>query len=195
MKTNTILFFVLLALVLIVSVGCGENSKNDDVTSYASLPLTCGSGAQHAQLWRGHRQHGFFPYGNYAGYSNGYGAPRRYYQYSNVRNNSWGYNQNQSFCGCPTGFIPACDSDFGMTCVAQNAYSGYRYPIYNYNPNLQGFHFHGHGQIAPVRTQVANSCYNQVTVTCQVGDPGACQSTGGYCQPSRAGSPYGICVY
>lgn len=199
MKANTLIFLGLLALVLGISTGCGKKNedKNEIANNYANVALTCGNGGQNRQssLWTGASQHGFYPYGNYAGYANGYGPSRRHSRYSDVRNSSWGYSQNQSFCGCPAGYMPACDGSYGMTCVSQNQYRNQQYPIYNYNSNDQNFRYHGYGQMRPVSNQSNNSCYSQVTVTCRIDDQYSCSHSGGHCQASRPNSPYGICVY
>lgn len=196
MKQNTIIFLGLLALVLGISVGCGNKEKEAAQNTNVNLPLSCGNGnTTHAQLWSGYRQDGFFPYGNFAGYANGYGPARNRHHRNNYQPNSWGYVQNQSFCGCPQGYMPACDGDYGMTCVVQNQYQNFNYPVYNYNQQANQFEYYGYGQMSPVNGYSNNTCYSQVTVTCRVDDLNACASMGGHCQPSRRNSRHGICVY
>lgn len=200
-KFNITVALVACAL-LTTAAGCGEKKTIENGGTVAVTPLaqpgaTCSSGAAYGGVYpEAYTNIGFQPYGQQARYPRG------------VQ-----YHSQSGFCGCPSGYQPTCDMQYGMTCVPvmglqnyevaywqlQNGgfvfngfsgYAGYGNVYANQYPGAYGYG--GGGYVPPQQPYAsAQTCGSQVAQTCNVGTS---QCGMGRCAPLSAGSAIGICV-
>jgi len=128
-------------------------------------------------------------------------AQPNYYQQNAPQflNYQWGYANG--YCGCPVGYRPVMNYNWGMNCAPNNwfpnnvYYGGYvAYDVQTFYYGPQNGQWTSIPQVtySPATSGSATSCGAQATAVCDIRNPATC-AAGTVCRPAGGGSYLGLC--
>ena len=169
---NLIARLLVLALPALF-VACANSSNSSD--SAATTPLTtnclsgtvCNNGLYNSP--------GFLPYpgsGSYFG----------------------GFSQNNAFCSCPSGYIPAYNNYAGLGCVANSIYAPVAGIVGYYYLNPGNWQWNNTPQVSNIATTGAENCSNGVVNSCITNGSANQCGAGLSCRVVSVNSNVGLCV-
>lgn len=109
------------------------------------------------------------------------------------------YSYANGFCGCPAGYRPVMNTQWGLSCAPNNWFPGSQYyagysaqSVYQ----AQNTHWTAIPQVtySPAVSGNVSNCHTQAAAACDVRNPNQC-SNGGICRATSGGSTIGICTY
>ncbi len=137
-------------------------------------------------------------YGQMGGYFQPYIYPYGYNQ-TNYTYNYWNMFSQQGFCGCPGGYSPVYNGNYGLGCVSNQFLNGYQDQFYFWS---YGYSW-GYTTAAPQATinipQFSNidggsgQCSRQLLQSCVVNQGNAMCDAGATCRSVLPGSNLGVC--
>jgi hypothetical protein len=188
MKKALSSLFTLLAVVILVSA-CKKNDDGGggDTGAFAATPPAA-------------------PAQNCATPGNPACTPAQpyYYQQNFPQTQSYQWGYANGYCGCPIGYRPIMNYNWGLSCAPATWFPGYEY--YSYGGvvayNVQSF-FYGpqNGQwtsipqvtYSPAVSGNVQSCGAQATAVCDIRVANSCTG-GAICRPAGGGSYLGLCT-
>jgi hypothetical protein len=135
-------------------------------------------------------------------------TPNQYSQFGNQFIN-YQWTNNGSFCGCPAGYRPIMNPQWGLSCAPDNYFPNYsygnsyqyQYQAYSYSTVNYYEWYSQNGQISSI-PQVTYSpgvsgqnggCYAQAAAVCDIRAANTC-ANGSTCRASAGGSYLGFCT-
>ncbi len=179
-------FKFILAMGFLFGSACDSNKDN---SRPATTPL---NNACLNQVCDGsvYNQAGWMPYPtSYAQYG-GYNAYYNQFYYGN-----YSYNYYGQFCDCPSGYLPAYNSDNGLGCVQTSAVQPYwSFAAYfSLQANNNWTNVPIMSSVQGPSTASSRNCYNSVLTSCLADMHESC-GRGYACQTTSGASRIGICV-
>lgn len=191
MKTQNLFKIGTMVVFALALNACGGNSSSNTApaNTTATTPLSnpCMTGQTNCE-------NNFYQYN----YSN-YGLipyPVNFYTYGGI-NNYWNYTGNYGqFCNCPNGYRPIYNNNIGIACMPTQTFQTYTNNFGGafywgaYANNSQWVNIPQSSNYQQYYPQ--NGCYTNVARSCFIDNINECGS-GSICQPTGAGSRFGIC--
>lgn len=184
------LVFFIFALFIVACQGNNDGGGNTVTNNTVTTPLTmnCINGSTYCN-GSVYQQYGWQPYTYPYAYNN---WSYSYYNWMNV------FNQ-QGFCGCPNGYSPVYNGNYGLGCISTQLLNPYQNSFYYW----QWGYTWGYTTAAPQATinypQFSNisggsgQCSRTLTQSCLMDQGNTCDA-GATCRQVLQGSNLGVCV-
>lgn len=113
---------------------------------------------------------------------------------------------DNGFCGCPQGYRPVMNTQWGISCAPNSWMQNYRYldsnyMSFNFRSTVNFYYYAQNGQWSSIpqitySPAIANpygqNCFRSALSVCDIRDANSCPN-GGYCRSTSGGSYAGLC--